>query len=147
MLDPLTTAASVATLIALAGTTSKALYQFYRSIYDAPNVARDLLSGLYALNAALSQIQECLLRKNFVAATEDEQVEALMDCLTNCTAALDLVRSRVDASGLAAANKKTKSRAWASVKASFNEKQMQGCLSTMERSKTTLLLILQSFAA
>ena len=58
MLDPLTAAAIVASLIALAGTTSKALDQFYRSIHDAPGIARDLLSGLYALNAALSQIQE-----------------------------------------------------------------------------------------
>lgn len=97
MSDPLSIAAGVA---ALAGTTSKSFYQFFRSIYDAPAIARDFTSALYKLNIALSQIQGSLLRPDFVSVTDDEQLEAIQNCLTSCTATFDIVRIRVEASGL-----------------------------------------------
>jgi hypothetical protein len=147
MLDPLSTAASVAGLIALAGTISKSLYQFFCSIYDAPSIARELTSALYTLNIALSQIQGSFIHANFVAVADDTQLEAIQNCLTSCTAAFDMIRTRVDASGLATSDSPVIKKAWASVKASFNEEQMQDCLRRIESEKTTLLLVVDIFSA
>ena len=97
MSDPLSIAAGVA---ALAGTTSKSFYEFFRSIHDAPAIARDFTSALYKLNIALSQIQRSLLRPDFLSVADDEQLETVQNCLTSCTATFDIVRIRVEASGL-----------------------------------------------
>ena len=147
MSDPLSVAAGVAGLIALAGTISKSFYQFFRSIHDAPPIARDLTSVLYTLNIALSQIQGSLLRPDFVSVADDEQLEAIQNCLTSCTATFDMVRTRVEASGLAVNDQPVLKKGWASVKASFNEEQMQDCLRRVESEKTTLLLVVDIFSA
>ena len=147
MSDPLSIAAGVAGLIALAGTTSKLFYQFFRSIHDAPSIARDLTSTLYTLNIALSQIQGSLLRPDFVSVADDEQLKAIQNCLKSCTATFDMVRTRVEASGLAVNDQPVLKKGWASVKASFNEEQMQDCLRRVESEKTTLLLVVEIFSA
>lgn len=147
MLDILATAAGVAGLIALAGTTSKSFYQFFCSIHDAPSIARELTSALYTLNIALSQIQGSLIHPNFVSGADDAQLEAIQNCLTSCTAAFDTVRTRVEASGLATSELPVIKKAWASVKASFSEEQMQDCLRRMESEKMTLLLVVDIFSA
>ena len=147
MSDPFSTLASVASLIALAGTISKAFYSFLRSIRDAPAIAMDLLSGIYALGTALSQIRESFLHKLVLAAADNGQMEALKICLVTCTTTFETVKARIDASGLTDADHRVLRRSWKSVKASFNESQMQHFLSTLESNKTTLLLILGSFNA
>lgn len=141
MTDPLTTAAGIAGVIALAGSVCKSFYQFFESIHDAPAVARDLASGLYALNAALSHIQGTLLDRRYVANVQDDQLKAWQECLADCTAAYLSVEERINDSGLASAKQSVPRKTWKSVKAFFTEKQMQDCLRSLESSKTTLLLI------
>ncbi len=146
MTDPFSIAAGVAALVALAGTTSKTFYQFFCSIYNAPEVARALATALYTLNIALSQLQQSLLDPEFVRGGVDEQITAIEDCLASCTAAFDTIRARIEASGLASNEQTFHKRWWEAVKASFNEEQMQDCLNRIEREKTTLILIVGVFS-
>ena len=146
MTDPFSIAAGVAALVALAGTTSKTFYQFFRSIYDAPDTARNLAAALYTLNVALSQLQQSLLDPKFVRVGDDEQVTAIEDCLASCTAAFDTIRARIESSGLASNEQTFPKKAWEAVKASFNEEQMKDCLDRIEREKTTLTLIVGVFS-
>jgi hypothetical protein len=147
MTDPFSIAAGVAGIVAFAGTISKDFYQFYRSIHDAPAIARDLTASLYSLNIALSQIQGALIDPSFVAVSDDEQLVALQECLASCTAAFEQISTRVQLSGLAGNNQKWVRKAWESVKASFNEEQMEDCLQKVERGKSTLSLLLEIFSA
>ena len=72
MTDPFSIAAGVAALVAMAGATSKTFYQFFRSIYNAPDAVRELATGLYTLNVALCQLQQSLLDPIFVRVGDDE---------------------------------------------------------------------------
>lgn len=146
MTDPFSTAAGVAGLVALAGTTSKTFYQFFRSVYDAPDAARNLATALYALNVALSQLQQSLLDPKFISVDDDDQITAIEDCLASCIAAFDTIRTRLEASGLASNEQTFPKKAWEAVKASFSEKQMKDCLDRIEREKTTLTLIVGVFS-
>lgn len=146
MTDPFSIAAGVAGLVALAGTTSKTFYRFFRSIYDAPDAARNLATALYTLNVALSQIQQSLLDPKFVRVGDDDQITAIEDCLASCTAAFDTIRARIEASGLASNEQTFPKKTWEAVKASFSEKQMKDCLDRIEREKTTLTLIVGVFS-
>lgn len=146
MTDPFSIAAGVAALVALAGTTSKTFYQFFRSIHDAPDTARNLTTALYTLNVALSQLQQSLLDPKFVRVGDDDQITAIEDCLASCTAAFDTIRARIEASGLASNEQTFPKNAWEAVKASFNEEQMKDCLDRIEREKTTLILVVGVFS-
>ena len=146
MADPFSIAAGVAGLVALAGTTSKTFYQFFRSIYNAPDAARNLANALYTLNIALSQLQQSLLDPKFVSLGDDDQIIAIEDCLASCTAAFDTIRIRIEASGLASTEQTFPKKTWEAVKASFNEQQMKDCLDRVEREKTTLTLIVGVFS-
>ena len=147
MTDPFSIAAGVAALVALAGTTSKSFYQFFRSIYNAPDAARDLATALYTLNGALSQLQQSLLDRKFVRVGDDVQIIPIQDCLANCTAAFDTILARIEASGLASNEQSLPEKAWEAVKASFNEDRMKDCLNRIEREKTTLILMVDVFSA
>ena len=147
MTDPFSIAAGVAALVALAGATSKTFYQFFRSIYNAPDAARELATGLYTLNVALCQLQQSLLDPRFVRVGDDEQITAIGECLTSCTAAFDRIRARIEASGLASNEQTFPKKAWETVKASFNEEEMKDCLGRVEREKTTLILVVSVFSA
>lgn len=146
MTDPFSIAAGVAGLVALAGTASKTFYQFFRSIYDAPDTARNLATALYTLNVALSQLQQSLLDPKFVKVGDDDQIIAIEDCLASCAAAFDTIRARIEASGLALNEQTFPKKAWEAVKASFSERQMKDCLDSIEREKTTLTLIVGVFS-
>ena len=146
MTDPFSIAASVASLVALAGTTSKTFYQFFRSRYNAPDAARDLATALYTLNVALSQLQQSLLDPKFVRVGDDEQITAIEECLASCTAVFDTIRARIEASGLASNERTFLKKSWEAVKASFNEEQRQDSLNRIEREKTTLILIVGVFS-
>ena len=147
MTDPFSIAAGVAALVALAGATSKTFYQFFRSIYNAPDTARELATALYTLNVALSQLQQSLLNPKFVSVGDDEQITAIEECLAGCTAAFDKIRTRIESSGLASKDQTFPKKAWEAVKASFNEEDMKDCLGRVEREKTTLILIVGVFSA
>ena len=146
MTDPLSIAAGVAALVALAGTTSKTFHQIFRSTYDAPDAARDLATALYTLNVARSQLQQSLLDPKFVRVSDDEQIIVVEDCLASCTAIFDTIRARIEASGLASNEQTFPKKAWEAVKASFNEEQMKVCLDRIEREKTTLILVVGVFS-
>ena len=146
MTDPFSIAAGVAALVALAGTTSKSFYQFFRSIYNAPDAARDLATALYTLNIALSQLQQSLLDRKSDRVGDDEQIIAIEACRANCTAAFDTIQARIEASGLASNEQAFPKKAWEAVKASFNEEQMKDCLNRIEREKTTLILVVGVFS-
>ena len=147
MTDPFSIAAGVAALVALAGTTSKSFYQFFRSIYDAPDAVRDLATALYTLNIALSQLQQSLLDPKLVRVGDDGQIMAIKDCLESCTTAFDTIRTRIETSGLASNEQTFPKKAWEAVKYSFNEEQMKDCLNRIEREKTTLILVVDLFSA
>ena len=147
MTDPFSIAAGVAALVALAGATSKTFYQFFCSIYNAPDTARELATALYTLNVALSQLQQSLLNPKFVSVGDDEQITAIEDCLASCTAAFDKIRTKIEASGLASNDQTFPKKAWEAVKASFNEEEMKDCLNSVEREKTTLILVVGIFSA
>ena len=146
-MDPFSLAASVASVVAFAGAVSKTCYQFFQSIHDAPAAARDLVSALYTLNIALSQVQGTLLDPRFVAEADDQHVESLQNCLTSCTTVFDAVRTKVERSGLGRDDQKLLRKAWESVKASFNDDEMREFLRRIEREKTTLLLVIDIFSA
>ena len=101
MTDPLSIAAGVAGIVALARSTSKLFHQFFRSIHGAPSIAWHLAASLYSLNIALSGVQQALIDPDFVAVSNDDQLIALQDCLANCTAAFEKIQARTQASGLA----------------------------------------------
>ena len=147
MTDPFSVAAGVAGIIALSGTIAKSLYHSYLSIHEAPSIARDLTAALYTLNIALSQIQANLLSPSFVSVADDEQLNSIEACLQGCTVTFDAVNARLEASGLAASGQRAHKQSWASVKALFNEKQMQNCPDKIEREKTTLLMVVSKFSA
>lgn len=83
MTDPLSVAASVTSLVALAGATSTTFYQFFHSIHEAPSSARELASGLFSLNVVVSQVQEVLLNPDFVQQSEDPDADTLAESLTH----------------------------------------------------------------
>ena len=141
MTDPFSIAADVPALVALAGTTSKTFYQFFRSITDAPDAAKNLATASHTLNVALFQLQQSLLDPRFVRVGDDEQITVIEDCLASCTAAFDTIRARIEASGLASNEQTFPTKAWEAVKASFNEEQMKDCLDGIEREKTILILV------
>jgi len=147
MSDPLSIAAGVAGIVALAGTVSKTFYQFFASIHDAPAMVRDLATALVTLNIALGQVQENLLNPRFVAAADDEHVASLQSCLVSCTALFSEVAAKVERSGLAANQINLAKKAWESVKWSFNEEEIANCLRRVEAEKSTLLLVVDVFAA
>ena len=147
MTDPFSIAAGVAALVALAGSTSKSFYHFFRSIHDAPDAARDLATALYTLNVALSRLQQSLLDPKLDWAGDDGQIIAIKECLGNCTAAFDTIRARIEASGLASNEQSFSKKAWEAVKYSFNEEQMKDCLNRIEREKTALILIVDVCSA
>ncbi len=144
---PLSIAAGVAGLVALAGTTSKCFYQFFRSIYNAPATARDLASALYTLKIALGQIQENLLNPRFVAVAEDDQIASLEACMTSCVTIFSDIQAKVNKSGLADAQQNPVKKTWESVRASYNEDDLRESLRRVEAEKTTLLLVVDIFSA
>jgi len=147
MADPLSIAAGVAGLVALAGTVSKTFYQFFASIHDAPASVRDLATALVTLNIALGQVQENLLNPRFVADADDEYIASLQRSLEGCTALFSEVQTKVDRSGLSANQISTVKKAWESVKWSFQEEEIASCLRRVETEKSTLLLVVDVFAA
>ncbi|KAL9612437.1 MAG: hypothetical protein Q9167_002985 [Letrouitia subvulpina] len=147
MTEPLSVAASVAGIVALSGSVSKFFLQFYRSIHDAPPVARDLASALYTLNIALSQIQGSLLNPKFVAVADDDQLDAIEACLASCLVVFESLDSKLEASGLARQDLAIFTKSWASVKAYFNEEQISDYTRRVEREKTTLLVVVGNFSA
>ena len=147
MSDPFSIAAGVAGIVALAGTVSKTCYQFFRSIYDAPAIARDLATALVTLNIALCQVQENLLNPRFVADSDDGHVASLQKCLESCAALLGEIQTKVVRSGLAAENVNMTKKGWESVKWSFTEEEIANCLRRVEAEKSTLLLVVNVFAA
>ena len=82
-----------------------------------------------------------------MSVANDAQVEAVRYYLTSCTAAFYTTRTRVEASGLATSESPVSKKAWASVKVSFSEEQMQDCLRRMESEKMTLLLVVDILSA
>lgn len=143
MSDPLSIAAGVAGIVALAGTVSKTFYQFFASIHDAPATVRDLATALVTLSIALGQVQENLLNPCSVVDADDEHVHHCRCCLVSCTA----LSSEVDRSGFSANQATLAKKAWESVKWSFNEEVVANCLRRVEAEKSTLLLAVDVFAA
>ena len=147
MADPLSIAASVAGLVGLVGTVSKTVFQFFTSIIDAPDSARHLVSSLSALNLALGQIQQNLVNPDFVSETGDEDVKALMECLTNCTVVFSELEKKVTDSGLGSAHQGRLSRTWKSVEWSFMDDDLENMLKRVEAEKATLQLLTSAFTA
>ncbi|MCJ1252175.1 hypothetical protein MMC30_009414 [Trapelia coarctata] len=147
MSDPLSIAAGVAGIVALAGTVSKTFYQFFASIHDAPAMVRDLATALVTLNIALGQVQENLLNPRFVVDAGDEHVTSLHACLESCTGLLSEVQAKVEQSGLSADQVSLAKKSWESIKWSFNDEQIANCLPSVEAENTTLLLVVDVFAA
>ena len=145
--DPLSVAASVAGLVALTGSISKSFYQLFHSIHDAPSSVRALATGLFSLNIALAQVQEVLLNPDFVHQSQDQEAEALGDCLTRCASLLTAIERRVQKSGLGDGDLKGLKKAWQSVKWSFNEDDLDKYHREIEEEKSNLTVILHSFTA
>lgn len=145
MTDPLSVAAGVAGLVALAGSTSKIFYQFFHSIHEAPNTARELASGLFSLNIVLSQVQEVLLNPDFVQQSEDHEAKALDESLTRCARLLKSIEKKVVRSGLT--HEGTIRKAWASVRWSFSEDELIECRRQAEEEKASLGIVLNAFTA
>lgn len=147
MTDPLSVAAGVAGLVALAGSTSKVFYQFFHSIQDAPNAARGLASGLFSLNVVLSQVQEVLLSPDFVQQSEDHEAEALDGCLSRCTRLLRKIEKKVEKSGLTNDVEVIIRKTWASVRWSFNEDELTELRRQADEEKANLGIVLNAFTA
>lgn len=147
MSDPLSIAASVASLVAFTGTVSKSVFQFVTSIKDAPDVARNLVRSLYTLNVALGQIQQNLLDPDFVTETDDKDVEALQQCLANCTAVFAQLQKRVEDCGLESQGQHLLRKTWESVKWSFTDDALEDILERVEVEKATLQLLISAFTA
>ena len=147
MSDPLSVAAAVAGLVALTGTVSKSVFQFVTSIKDAPIVARNLVRSLYTLNVALGQIQQNLLNPDFVAETNDKDVEDLQQCLANCTAVFAQLQKRVEDCRLGSQGQHLPRKTWESVKWSFTDDALEDILERVEAQKATLQLLISAFTA
>ena len=147
MPDPLSVAGSVAGLITLGAAVSKLFLQFYRSIHDAPSNARILASALYTLNIALSQVQGNLLNAKFVIVADDQQIEALQECLAGCEATFESLDTAIRASGFLNPDQALLQKSWASIKAYFDEEKISDYICRLEREKTTLLVVLGNFSA
>ena len=147
MSDPLSIAGSVASLVAFTGTVSKSVFQFVTSIKDAPDVARNLVRSLYTLNVALGQIQQNLLDPDFVAETNDKDVEDLQQCLANCTAVFAQLQKRVEDCGVGSQGQHLVQKTWESVKWPFTDDALEDILERVEAEKATLQLLISAFTA
>lgn len=145
MSDPLSIAASVAGLAALTGTISKTVFQFLSSIKDAPEAAQQLARSLATLNIALGQIQQNLLDPDFVSETCDQHVEALQQCLIDCTFVFSQLQRKVEGCGLVLDSRSTLRSTWQSVKWSFTDDALDDLLKRVEAEKTTLQLLSTAF--
>lgn len=140
MADPLSVAASVAGLVALVGTVSKSGFQFFSSIKDAPDNAKNLVRSLYTLNVALGQIQQNLLDPDFVSETNDKDVEDLQQCLASCTAVFTQLQTKIEDCGLGTQGQHLPRKTWESIKWSFTDDALKDILRRVEAEKATLQL-------
>ncbi|SLM40333.1 hypothetical protein LPUS_11089 [Lasallia pustulata] len=145
MTDPLSIAASVASLVAFAGAISKEVFQFFSSIKNAPENARVLVSALYSLNVTLGQVQTNLLDSRFVADHDGEDFKALNVCLVNCTAILSELERKVQKSGLGEATKARPTRLRDAVQWSYTDDEIAEYLRRVEAEKGTLSIALEAF--
>ena len=147
MADPLSVAGSVAGLVALTGTISKSVFQFFSSIKNAPENARHLVRSLYSLSIALGQIQQNLLDPDFVSEAEDKDVENLQQCLASCTAVFSQLQKKVEGSELGLDGPNPLRKTWESVNWSFTGEALEDLLRRVEAEKATLQLLTSAFTA
>lgn len=145
MADPLSIAASVAGLVALAGTVSNKVFLFFSSIIDAPENARVLVSALYSLNVTLGQVQTNLLDSRFVADHDGEDFKALHVCLISCTAILSELEHKVHNSGFGEVTRGRATRLWDAAQWSYTDDELAEYLRRVEAEKSTLSIAIEAF--
>ena len=147
MLDPLSIAASVAGAVALAGTVSKSVLQFFGSVQGAPDDARHLVASLYTLNIALAQIQQNLLDPGFVSEAGDADVKTLGECLLSCTHVFMELERKVDDSAFGSEDQGLLQDNWERTKWLFTDDILDSFLRRVEAEKATLQLLTSAFTA
>lgn len=143
--EPVTTAITVAKLIDTGGKIAMKLYSFITAIVEAPDHIRAVVSGLYALNTSLCQIQTLLLEPSFGTMHSEIQLKELEDVLQDCVRAYSRLEPKAEkASKVLEGNSKVK-KLWVDVKWVFDGDTIEEMLRSLEGAKSSLTLIVNTF--
>jgi hypothetical protein len=144
--EPVSTTLTIAKLVDTGCKIAKLLYSFISSVVEAPNEIRSLVSSLYSLNTSLCQIQSLLLDPRFTSMHGTEAITGLEDVLGNCVRVYSHLQEKADAAETVLNGDSRAKRLWVDVKWVFQDGEVGGLLTSLEREKATLALIINTMS-